>query len=339
MTIEVLLHAFPFPGTSARIAETAEAQGWDGLLLADSQNLQAEVYVELSLAARATGRLRLGPGVTNPVTRHPAVTASAIATLHAESGGRAVLGIGRGDSSLRFAGEAPASVDVLEDYATRVQAYLAGEGTDQPGPQSRIQWLAPRLLRKVPLDVAAAGTRTIGVGARRAERISFGVGADPSGIAWAVETARAAAAAASRGPSLGAYVVVGCHPDRATARELVRANVGIFVNFARDRALVGRLGQRDRRIVEEVTRSYDEARHGLKSASQTDLLTDEFVDRFAVVGRPDDCARKLKALAELGLDRFVVVGASRDADPREAAASQERFAAEVLPVLRGEGFS
>ena len=52
--MEFFLHAFPLPGESRRLAVEAEADGWDGLLLADSQNLQAEVFVELSLAVRAT---------------------------------------------------------------------------------------------------------------------------------------------------------------------------------------------------------------------------------------------------------------------------------------------
>ena len=80
------------------------------MLVADSQNLNADVWVELALAAAATERLRLGPGVTNPATRHPAVTASAAATLQEESGGRAVLGLGRGDSSLGQIGRAPVPV-------------------------------------------------------------------------------------------------------------------------------------------------------------------------------------------------------------------------------------
>ena len=56
--------------------------------------------MELALAARATERLGLGPAVTNPVTRHPAVTAAAVATLQVESEGRAVVVFGRGDSAV-----------------------------------------------------------------------------------------------------------------------------------------------------------------------------------------------------------------------------------------------
>ena len=52
-----------------RDAARAEALGFDGLTLIDSQNLVPDTYVALALAARATTRLRLGTGVTNPVTR------------------------------------------------------------------------------------------------------------------------------------------------------------------------------------------------------------------------------------------------------------------------------
>ena len=85
-------------GIEALAAET-ESRGFDGLALTDSQNQSPDTYVALTLAARATSTLKLGPGVTNALTRHPAVTASAIATLQDVSEGRAMLGIGRGDSS------------------------------------------------------------------------------------------------------------------------------------------------------------------------------------------------------------------------------------------------
>src|SRR5262245_65258613 len=107
-------------------AERLEVAGYDGLAVSDSQNLGPDPYVALALAAKSTERLRLATGVTNPFTRHPAVTAAAIATVQAESGGRTVLGIGRGDSSLAYLGLAPAGLARFETYVTRVQSYLAG---------------------------------------------------------------------------------------------------------------------------------------------------------------------------------------------------------------------
>src|ERR671932_773264 len=82
---------------------------------------------ELARAGAATERIALGPGVTNPVTRHPAVTASAALTLQVETGGRAVLGIGRGDSALTQIGLQPVPAAELEEALIALQAYLRGE--------------------------------------------------------------------------------------------------------------------------------------------------------------------------------------------------------------------
>ena len=84
------------PRGTADFAAKAEQAGWDGLLVVDSQNLSGDPYVALAMAATSTSSLGLGTGVTNNATRHPAVTASAIASVQKISGGRAALGIGRG---------------------------------------------------------------------------------------------------------------------------------------------------------------------------------------------------------------------------------------------------
>jgi len=320
--VEVYHFAFPMPGESARLAREVEDGGWDGLLFADSQNLQVEVFVELALAVRATERLRLGTGVTNPVTRHPAVVASAAATLQAESGGRIVLGVGRGDSSLTFVGRQPASADVLEEFVSDLQTYLRGDAVHG----HRLEWLsaAPP---KVPVDVAATGPHTIAVGARCADALTFAVGAEPERIRWAIETGRAAGA-----PRFGAYVIAAVHRDLAAARDLVRANVGIFAHFSR--GSLERLQPSDRVVVEAVSHRYDTAEHARSDSAQTTAVPDDFVDRFAVVGTAERCLDRLRELEARGLERVVVVGAAKDADPRQAVAARKRFAAEVLPELQ-----
>src|SRR5215470_14140192 len=87
------------------MARMVEELGFASLILPDSQNLAPEVWGQLMLAAKATSRIRLGPGVTNSVTRDAAVTSSAAVALQAESGGRALLAIGRGDSSVQRIGK------------------------------------------------------------------------------------------------------------------------------------------------------------------------------------------------------------------------------------------
>ncbi len=172
------------------LARRVEAWGFDGLLVADSQNLNADVWIELALIAAATDRIRLGPGVTNPATRHPAVTASAAATLQLESGGRAVLGFGRGDSALTQIGRRPVPVAELESALVAIQGFLRGEQVQIDGVASEITWIADSDQPKVPVAVAATGPRVIELGARHAERLDFTVGAEPDRMRWAVDTAR-----------------------------------------------------------------------------------------------------------------------------------------------------
>lgn len=127
MSVEFWTTGVGIPHAAVRRAQRAEADGYDGMTVVDSQNLSGDPYVALALAAQVTTKLRLGTGVTNPVTRHAAATASAIATVQGESRGRAVLGIGRGDSALAHLGLSPAPLAVFERYLHDLRAYLAGE--------------------------------------------------------------------------------------------------------------------------------------------------------------------------------------------------------------------
>ena len=314
-------------------ARKAEAWGFDGLLLADSQNLNADVWIELALAAAATERIAIGTGVTNPATRHPAVTASAAATLQEESGGRAVLGLGRGDSALTQIGRRPVHPPELERALVEIQGFLRGEEvTLEDGSRSRIGWIAESERPKVPVAVAATGPHVIEIGARHAERVDFTVGAEPDRLRWAVETARAVEGDGSL--SLGAYVNVGVHPDRAAARDLVRGSTAILARFAAEGAPADGLSDVTRAGIEQLEADYDEARHGQGAAPAARRLEDEFIDRFAVVGPADEVAERLTALGEIGVERVIVVPGSLDADPAAVEESNERFAAEVLPALR-----
>ena len=97
------------------LCREAEDSGFDWLGVADSQSVFRELYVALTLAALNTRRVQLGPLVTNPLTRHLVVTASAIASVDELAGGRGVLGLGSGDSAIYTIGAPPATLAGLED--------------------------------------------------------------------------------------------------------------------------------------------------------------------------------------------------------------------------------
>src|SRR5262249_1350624 len=177
--IEVWMASSNIGGQAVAIARQAEAQGFDGVSFGDTQCQSPDAFVGLTVAAAATERLQLGVGVANPVTRHPSVLACAIATVQLASGGRTVLGMGRGASAVTKMGLAAGTVGELEQYLVRLQAYLSGQLVSEDGPLAQLTWIDALSIPKVPVDVAATGPGVIAVGARLAERVTLNVGADP----------------------------------------------------------------------------------------------------------------------------------------------------------------
>jgi len=194
----------------------AEALGWDAALQPDSQLRRRDTYVLLAAAARATGRITLGPLLANPVNRHPTVTASSIATIDELATGRTLLGWGVGDTAVRLAGLKPARVKELEAATRLMRALLDGDpvevGAERP---ARLPHHRP-----VPIWIAAGGPRTLRMAGGVADGVFIRVGTHEANIATAVETIRAGAAAAGRDPAavgLGAvfHTVLVDDPDRA----------------------------------------------------------------------------------------------------------------------------
>src|SRR5438067_4053024 len=187
------LGTFPIPGRVRAIAEMAELHGWDGLAFTDSQNLGGDAIAALAIAAQATQRITLATGATNPATRHPAVIASAMATIQVESQGRAWLGIARGDSAMAYIGRKPMPLAEFETALSQIHTYLRGGAVRLDGFESRIEWLAGAGVPPPPMSVAATGPRVIELAARVADGITFSVGADVLRLRASIEAARAAA--------------------------------------------------------------------------------------------------------------------------------------------------
>ena len=337
------------PGFSVRQARRAEDEGWDGIGFVDSQNLAADPFVELALAAQATTTLRLATAVTNPLTRHPAAMAAAAATVQAAAGGRFVLGIGRGDSSLAHLGLAPAPVAMFERYLERLQGYLRGEEipfdvsadgggevagaavlgmADRPAG-SRVRWI--RDLPKVPVDVAATGPKVIAAGARVAERVTLAVGADEARVRWAAGEARRV----SPTVALGMYVPVMVHEDRATARGLIAGGVASFARFSvMHGSVAGPVSDSQRHVLTAVHDAYDMNAHFQHGSPQSAVLTDDVIDAFGIAGPAGYCVDRLRALLDVGLSRVFLMGAGFGADRDATRASTAALVDTVLPALR-----
>jgi 5,10-methylenetetrahydromethanopterin reductase len=348
-----------FPGTSAATAKKAEAEGWDGMLLPDSQNLTGDVYVSLALAAEATSTLKVGTGVTNPITRHPAVTASSIATIQVESRGRAVLGIGRGDSALAHLNLAPAPIGHFVHYLDRVKRYLAGEDvpfetevdgrgqvstaarlalSDAPAA-SQLRWLRYASVDG-PVEVAAvaSGPRVLEAVAPIVDRVVLCVGTDPGRIKWAMDIARTAASVSGREAGelqFGALVPIVVLPDRRLGEQLMASSLASAVRFSvMYGQVVGPVSPSVERALLNVHANYDMTKH-VRRGTHSDFLTPEIIDAFSVVGAASECSDRIQALAAEGITRFwLCEPGTQGADPDLLESSHRALVDDVLPRLR-----
>ena len=131
----------------------AENAGFGGVWVADSQSVFRDVWATLALCADRTRKIRLATGVTNPITRHPAMLSGNIATLNELSGERAILGMGRGESAVYNLGLKPATIREWEECALTVRALLRGDTTTYQGQEIRMAWPVSPVLFSSPHPV------------------------------------------------------------------------------------------------------------------------------------------------------------------------------------------
>lgn len=330
------------PRFTAPNAKRVEDMGFDYLLTPDTQNLSSDPYGQLSLAASVTTRIKLGTGVTNPITRDVAVTASALATLQIESGGRAICGIGRGDSAVAHIGKKQATGEQLKFYATSIKTYIAGGTVDRNGTPSRMRWIKPGEIPPVPIDIACTGPKTIELAADVGDRVSFAVGSAPERIRWAMDVFNSRMAVNGRPRSevqVGAYINLVCDHDEQRAINLARTVTGLVSHFAGMKAApTGHLPPQMKSIAEKLKSQYDMEHHAQAKGSHLGFIDDEFVKWMSICGSPSFCLEKLTALIDMGLQHIYLLGGSPYEEPHGkritgVVDTAELFASAVLPQL------
>ena len=333
----------PVPRCSAQMSTLIEQMGFDIVLCVDTQNLSADPYGQLSLIANATSTLKMGTGVTHPVTREAAVTASAMASLQEESGGRAICGIGRGDSSAAHIGKKQATTEELRNYVMRVQSYFRGEAIDVGTMQSPIRWIDPEVITPVPIDIACTGPKTIAMACDVAERVTFAVGSATERVSWAMQTAsdRIGETGRSRDDfKIGAYVNLICDPDEKKAISMARMLAGLVAHFtAMKDAPTEHLPEQLKPITKKLQSEYDMKNHSSEAGEHLNLIDDAFIDWFSIAGPPQKCIDRLGELIDLGQDYVYLLGGSPVPEPRDARLramvdQTEIFAKEVLPSFK-----
>lgn len=328
MKAGVVLQGVDPPEEFRQRVRRIEALGFSTLWLTDSSLHARNCWSYLTLAAGVSDRLLLGTAVTNPVTRHPGVTAAAAATVDEISGGRLLFGIGAGDRPLHALDLAPARLATLRSSIDATRRLLAGETVtiDDPSFRLRDAHLRFPARAEVPVYISASGPRTLELAGEIADGVILLCGLFHDGVTWAIERIDAGARRSGRPRPHVAVFAYGAidDDDPGAALEAGRSIAAWFPQTAPDYCALAGL---DPAITEAVRANYAGGEFQEAGAAAT-LLPDDFVRRMALAGDSALARHHVETLAAIGVDSVNVfpLGTRR-------AETIEAFAAVVHEVL------
>lgn len=291
------------------LARRAEAAGFTHFWTFDSTVLWEEPFVIYSQILSSTSSIKVGPMVTNPLTRDWTVTASLFATLNEMFGPRTVCGIGRGDSAVRFTGGAPASLATLGECMRVIKELAEGREVALRDTVVQIPWVSDGQL---DVWMAAYGPKALALAGQQADGLILQL-ADPFVVDWAIKVAHESVVASRKAPE--DFTVCAAAPayvgtDVAHQRDQVRWFGGMVGNHVAD--IVERYGSDSGVVPPELTeyikgrKGYDYSHHGQAGNPSTEFVPDDIIDRFCLLGTVEQHEEKLTELKELGVDQFAL---------------------------------
>lgn len=314
---------------------TAEQLGMDLVGAGDTQASYRELYVSLTVAAAETERVLVGPMVTNPVTRHPAVTTSAMGAVDRLSGGRAVMGIGSGGSAVWNAGLPPARIDDFREYLETMRSLMRTGRATYRGSDVLVEGIE----REFPIFVSAEGPRALRLAGALADGVILHAGTSERAVNWCRERIAEGAERAGRDPQdveLWMMLKAAVADTRREALDEVKMGLaGSAEHALRTGAAEKGVPEELLEPIAELVARYDASQHAKARSTNGDLvdqlgLTDFLADYFGLVGTPQECAARLEQLERYGIRG--VVSPALGSSPIELIT---RLGREVLPLVAG----
>lgn len=306
MEFGVVLQPDPPAARTIALAKLAEEHGFDYLWTFDSHTLWQEPYVLYSRILAETHRIKVGPMVTNPVTRDWTVTASTYATLNEMYGNRTVCGIGRGDSSLRVLKSKPSTLETLREAVHVIRELANSRSVEHNGATLRFPWSIGSALE---VWIGAYGPKALALTGEVGDGFILQL-ADVDIAEWMIGTVRDAAKRVGRDPDAIKFCVAApmyIGDNREHMIQQSRWFGGMVGNHVAD--IVAKYGEGSAvpTALTDYIRSredYDYNEHGRAENTHTDFVPDEIVERFCVLGTAAEHQQKLSQLRELGVTQF-----------------------------------
>jgi probable F420-dependent oxidoreductase len=292
-----------------------------------SERYHSKEAATLSGAAGAvTERIRIATAATNHNTRHPMVTAGYALTMHGLTGGRFVLGLGRGIVPLQKAFGIPAITTAqLEDFAGLMRRLLHGEtviGHAGPAGSFPVLRLGPDVAADVPLLLVAFGPNSLALGGRCFDEVVLHTFFSDETTARCVHHVKQAAEQAGRNPDdvrvWSCFATIGDHVPYE--RRLMKS-VGRMATYLQGYGdLLVRTNGWDPAVLARFradpgVQSFQGGIDQLASTSQLEqiaaLIPEEWLAASAT-GTPEQCADAIVGQRELGCDGVILHGATPD---------------------------
>jgi 5,10-methylenetetrahydromethanopterin reductase len=294
------------------LAKVSEEVGFSHVWVGDSHLIWREAYINMAAMALNTTKVKLGTGVTNPLTRHPSVVASGYATLEEYAPGRMIVGIGLGDSSVETMGMKPSTLAAFAESLQQMRQLFAGEEAELP--TGRIHLLHP-CKGKVPIYIAASGPKMLELSGRSADGIIVLVGVADEYIAHAKEKIAVGAKAAGRKlEDINLVLWVPCAvSDSAPAKDAVKAHVARVVAHP----LPYVLDPKEQQVLQEIRKTYDYYHHMDQQANHAEVIPDWLVDKFAIAGTVAECRTQIERIKKTGIQQIAIIPYSPPGGSRE----------------------
>jgi 5,10-methylenetetrahydromethanopterin reductase len=301
----VLYHGIDSGAELKEYGRIAEEAGFESLWVTE-RYFHEETFSLLGFLAAATQRIKLGVGVVNPYTRHPALLAMASATVDRISGGRFLLGLGRSDRPViqdKMGIPYGNSRAALKETVSHLRRLLSGERIS--AATGRFKLSSARLAttpaqQKLPIYLAAIGAKGLRLAGAVADGVLLNAYVPPAYVRYAVEEVRNAAKAAGRDPQaidIACMLVVRLTDDPDSVRPPLKQRIVRLL----DESYVGEIllekGGFDPSILKPLRASVqkDEGKDAVS------LITDAMVDAFYLVGSAAHCKERLAEYRQAGV--------------------------------------
>ena len=280
-----------------RLVKIAEDVGFEYAWITDHYN-NKNVYETLALIAANTETIKMGPGVTNPYVRSPAISASAIATIDEISEGRATFGIGPGDKATfdALGIEWTKPVSTIKAAIADINTLLAGEKTEAGAALGGVK----KVQDAIPIYMGAQGPKMLETAGEIADGVLINA-SNPKDYEAAMPMIKKglAAAGGDKAFDVGAYTATSIGPDSDAAKNAAKIVVA-FIAAGSPPPVIERHG-----LPDGFNTQMGEFLAKGDFGGAIGAVTDEALDAFSVCGTPDEFIPKIEGLAEMGVTQYV----------------------------------